>query len=194
MTWQRYTLLVIALVALIVSIITIWTAINPAPITASKPTVFSGTTPGAPNASVTIVPAVLNQQGVPAQLGSLAVTRVMTGTDALAEFNQLHGQDFDLAGGYMAHYGQDQALLWVGQTKDAAGAEVLLEQMANKIGPSNAMFKDLTSLDITGRTLYSATGQGQQHFFYAVNDKIVWLAAEPAVAADLLHSLWSAVK
>ncbi len=35
---------------------------------------------------------------------------------------------------------------------------------------------------------------GQQHFFYAVNDKVVSLAAAPELAPDVLHSLWSAVK
>ncbi|MDE3089004.1 MAG: hypothetical protein KGJ80_06440, partial [Chloroflexota bacterium] len=75
-----------------------------------------------PSANITIVPATLNKDGIPAKLGSLGLTQTMTGTEALAEFAQLHGKGFDLTGGFMAHYGKDQALLWVGQAKDAASA------------------------------------------------------------------------
>lgn len=146
------------------------------------------------NPNITIVPVALNSEGVPTRLSTLALTRTVTGTAALAEFSQLHGKGFDLAGGYMATYGKDEATLWVGQAKNADGANKLLDEMAQRIGPDNAMFKGLQSLSISGRTLYSATGQGQQHFFYAVNDKIVWLAAAPEVAPDILHSLWGMVK
>ncbi len=178
----------------------VWTTwINPRPavVANDSPPQSSASNAAAkitPSANITIVPATLNKDGIPAKLGSLGLTQTMTGTEALAEFAQLHGKGFDLTGGYMAHYGKDQALLWVGQAKDAASARTLLEEMAQKIGPENAMFKGLQALDISGSTLYSAVGQGQQHFFYAVNDKIVWLAANADLAPDALHSLWSAVK
>ena len=177
----------------------VWTTwINPRPAVVASdlpaPSSSSSAAKITPSANITIVPATLNNAGIPATLGSLGLTQSMTGTEALAEFAQLHGKGFDLIGGYMAHYGKDQALLWVGQAKDAASAQTLLEEMAQKIGPDNAMFKNLQALDIGGSTLYSAVGQGQQHFFYAVNDKIVWLAANADQAADALHSLWSVVK
>jgi hypothetical protein len=178
----------------------VWTTwINPRPaVVVSDPSPQNSSSSAAakitPSANITIVPATLNKDGIPAKLGSLGLTQTMTGTEALAEFAQLHGKGFDLTGGYMVHYGKDQALLWVGQAKDAASAQTLLDEMAQKIGPDNSMFTNLQTLDISGSTLYSAVGQGQQHFFYAVNDKIVWLAANADQAPDALHSLWSAVK
>ncbi len=191
---KNFILTVVLATVLFLGAYLVWTTwVNP------RPAVVSGTPQQSaaqitPSANITIVPATLNQAGIPAKLGSLELTQSMTGTEALAEFAQLHGKSFDLTGGYMAHYGKDQALLWVGQAKDAASAQTLLDEMAQKIGPDNAMFKDLQALDISGKTLYSAVGQGQQHFFYAVNDKIVWLAANADQSADALHSLWSAVK
>ena len=177
----------------------VWTTwINPRPaVVVSDPSTTISTGAAAritPSANITIVPTMLNKDGIPAKLGSLELTQTMTGTEALAEFAQLHGKGLDLTGGYMAHYGKDQALLWVGQAKDPASAHTLLDEMVQKIGPDNAMFKDLQALDISGKTLYSAIGQGQQHFFYAVSDKIVWLAANADQAPDALHSLWSVVK
>ncbi len=195
---RNYVLTILLMTVLFMGLYLVWTTwINPRPTVVEDATALSVTTGAAdvpPSANVTIVPATLNQQGIPAKLSTLSLTQTMTGTEALAEFAQLHGKGFDLVGGYMAHYGKDQALLWVGQAKDDAGAETLRDEMADKIGPDNAMFKDLQELNISGRPLYSAAGQGQQHFFYAVNDKIVWLAASPEQAPDVLHSLWSAVK
>ncbi len=182
--------------ALFIGVYLIWTTwIYPRPTSPPTPLLAGERRRGeVPSANITIVPTSLTSEGIPSNLASLALTQKMTGADALAEFAQLHGKGFDLTNGFMAHYGKDQALLWVGQAKDDKAAADMVAQMANKIGPDNAMFKDLTPLDIGGRTLYNAAGQGQQHFFYAVNDKIVWLAADPSLAPDALHSLWSAVK
>ncbi len=69
-----------------------------------------------------------------------------------------------------------------------------LKEMADKIGAGNPMFTNLQELSIANRTLYQVEGQGQAHFFYAVNDKIVWLAADPVYAPDALRSLWSLVE
>jgi hypothetical protein len=149
-----------------------------------------------PDASITIVAAPLTKEGIPAKLGSLALTKSTQGTGALTELTQMHGSGLDLTGGYRADYagGGSQATLWVGQAKDAAAAQARADTMAEKIGAGNAIFGDLQTLNIGGRKLYTAAGQDQQHFFYAVNDKIVWLAADPDQAPDALHSLWGAVK
>jgi hypothetical protein len=144
----------------------------------------------------TIVTASVNKDGIPEKLGALSLTNSVLGKDALNEFAQLHGEGFDLLGGYRADYAGagSKATLWVGQAKDAAAAEKLVKQMADKIGAGNPMFTNLKELSISSRTMYQVEGQGQSHFFYASNDKIVWLAADPAYAPDALHSLWGAVK
>ncbi len=194
---RNFILTVLLITIFFMGLYLVWTTwVNPRPTVAEDAPSQSAAASAkiTPSANITIVPASLNEQGIPAKLSTLSLTQTMTGTEALAEFAQLHGKGFDLVGGYMAHYGKDQALLWVGQAKDKAAAETMLGEMAQKIGPDNAMFKDLQELNISGRALYSAAGQGQQHFFYAVNDKIVWLAASPDRAPDVLHSLWSAVK
>jgi hypothetical protein len=173
---------------MVVPLYILWTyTLNPQPAAEPRAT---------PVARATPVPAALNAAGIPAQLGALKLTGSVTGTGALAEFAQLHGKGFDLLGGYRADYraGDSRGTLWVAQTKDAAAAQAMLDDMARKIGPNNAMFTDLQQMNIGGRVLYSAEGQGQQHFFYARNDKLVWFAADPAQAADAFHALWAAVQ
>lgn len=143
-----------------------------------------------------IVTASVNKDGIPDQLGPLRLSRSEMGKDALKEFESLHNEDFQLLGGYKADYaGSDaQATLWVGLAKDSPTAQALVSQMALKIGAGNAMFTNLTALSIQGRTLYQVSSKDQAHFFYAANDKVIWLAATPEYAPDVLHALWGAVK
>jgi hypothetical protein len=166
--------------------------VDASPLTPSAPSAGGET----PDASITIVPAPLTKEGIPAKLGPLALTKATQGTGALTELTQMHGSSFDLTGGYRADYAGDgsQATLWVGQAKDAAAAQAMADTMAEKIGAGNPIFSNLQTLNISGRKLYTAVGLDQQHFFYAVNDKTVWLAADPDQAPDALHSLWGAVK
>lgn len=148
------------------------------------------------NVNPTIVPAQTNAEGIPLKLSELVLADSAKGKDALGEFTKLHGQPFELNSGYRASYakGTNRATLWVAQAKDADSAQKLLLAMAEKIGVGNEMFTDLQELTVGGRTLFQVNGQGQLHFFYATNDKIVWLAIDAEYAPDALHSLWSAVK
>ncbi len=184
----------ILLIVGLVLVWNIWVARQPV---AGSPMMPTAPGAGGPSdSSITIVPAPLTKEGIPAKLGSLTLTKTMQGADALTELTQMHGGGFDLKGGYRADYAGDgsEATLWVGQAKDAAAAQAMADAMAQKIGAGNPTFSDLQTLNIGGRKLYTVQGQDQQHFFYAVNDKIVWLAADPDQAADALHSLWGAVK
>ncbi len=184
---RKYMLIVSAIALVIAGGIVAWYLWFPQPSPASG---------GTPAASITIVPAALTKEGVPEKLGALTLTKTVMGADALTELTQMHAGNFELTSGYRADYSLDgsQATLWVGQAKDAAAAQAMVDAMAEKIGAGNATFGDLQMLNISGRKLYTATGQDQQHFFYSVNDKIVWLAADPEQGADALHSMWSAVK
>jgi hypothetical protein len=168
-----------------------------------RPVAVAGDSQSAPQAAApavtpnpTIVAATLNKDGIPEKLGTLKLGKSELGKDALKEFESLHGKAFELVGGYKADYSGSgaQATLWVGQAKDSAGAELLTKEMVDKIGQGNPIFTDLNEMSISNRTIYQVSGQGQSHFFYAVNDKIVWLAATPDYAPDALHSIWSAIK
>ncbi len=144
----------------------------------------------------TIVTSAVNKDGIPQTVSSLTLTNSQIGKNALDDLAKMHGEGFDLVNGYRADYGGDppQATLWVGQAKDAAAATALAKSMADKIGQGNAMFTDLQELNISNRTIYEVKGQNQLHFFYAINDKLVWLAIGSDNAADGLHSIWGAIK
>ncbi len=201
---MRKLIFALAVAALLIAgIFFAWNVWNPGQGVARQPVGVSQATLPAPGTggetpalSITIVPAPLTKEGIPAKLGSLTLTKTTEGAGALSELTQMHGASLDLVGGYRADYAGEgsRATLWVGQAKDSAAAQAMADTMAQKIGSGNPVFSDLQTLNIGERKLYTATGQDQQHFFYAVNDKIVWLAADPDQAPDMLHSLWSAVK
>lgn len=184
--------------ALFVGAYLIWsTWVNPRPVVSETDTTSESVAPtSAITPNPTIVTASVNKDGIPEKLGIFTLTNSVLGKDALSEFEKLHGKGFDLLGGYRADYasGGKNATLWVGQAKDAAGADELTKAMADKIGMGNAMFTDLQELEIGTRLIYTVNGQGQQHFFYATGDKIVWLAIDSEYAPDALHSLWGAIK
>src|SRR5512140_2180382 len=120
MSVKNYILTVALVAAVLIGFVVVWT-MNAGPRSATTaPTAVGPSSAGQSTAStapalpaVTIVPAQLNEQGIPARLATVALTRVITGTAALDEMTQLHGQGFDLLTGYVAHYGQEQAILWV---------------------------------------------------------------------------------
>lgn len=171
-------------------------AVNPAVGAQTANLADSTSAPPPTLANPTIVPAQLNKDGIPTEIGTMSLQKSQVGKDALNEFESMHGSGFDLKTGYRADYGNGaaKATLWVGQAQSADSAQSLTKDMADKIGAGNAMFTNLRTLNISGRTIYEVEGLGQLHFFYAADDKIVWLASDADHAPDALHSIWGAVK
>lgn len=132
---------------------------------------------------------------IPQALGELTLVRSTEGLDALREFTSLHNKQFTLVDGYRAEYanGKASATLWVTRANDAASALALTQDMAKKIGAGNTMFQNLQALTINGRQIYVVDGQGQQHYFYANGDRVVWLAVDPTFAPNALHALWNVI-
>ncbi len=193
---KKFILLVLLATLVIVGGYMAWTTwVNPQPASvAANGDTRSDTSGNLPQP--TIVTASLNKDGIPEQIGSLKLKSSQIGKDTLAEFEAMHGSSFDLKTGYRADYadGTATATLWVGQAQSANAAQTLVKDMADKIGTGNPMFTGLQDLSIGDRTIYEVQGQGQLHFFYAANDKIVWLASDADHAPDALHSLWGAVQ
>ncbi len=113
----------------------------------------------------------------PHEVAGLSLTKTTTGEQAVHEMTQLHGKDVSLLDGYVAHYaGQGaEAVLYVGQAADVATAASLNERMVALIARGNSPFRGLREVEMDGRRLYGVSGLGAEHYFYQINDKIVWL-------------------
>lgn len=194
---KKFVLMVSLATAFLFGAYVVWiTSVNPRQTPVADESVTAEQNISSPIANPTIFTASINKDGIPEKIGALALTNSVLGKAALLEFEMLHGKGFELVGGFRADYETDKsnATLWVGQAQNETAANQMTKVMAEKIGAGNQMFTDLTELSIANHLLYSVNGQGQQHFFYSTNDKIVWLAIDPALAPDALHSLWGAVK
>ena len=59
--------------------------------------------------------------------------------------------------------------------------------MTAKIGPDHPIFQDFQVLTVGGRTVYAATGQGQQHYYFRSGTAVVWVAVDSTAAQEVVH-------
>jgi hypothetical protein len=133
--------------------------------------------------------ATPTQTAIPAALGGLPLVETITGDAGVAQTNRLHGLDVGLDRGYVAQYAGSgsRATMWVGWAESEAAAQALVDRMTAKIGPGHPIFQDLQALSFGQRTVFAATGQGQQHFYFHSGSAVVWIAVDGAVAPDVMH-------
>lgn len=133
--------------------------------------------------------------GIPPEMGGVPRTEVMTGAQALADLRELHGKDVSegLVAGWIAHYGKE-ATVWLAEARDATTASQVFEAMASRIGAGNQYFKNPQKLQVSGRQVYTATGQGQRHYYYQQGRQVIWLAAPSGREEQFLKEALLAIK
>ncbi len=133
--------------------------------------------------------------GIPAQIAGLRRTETMTGSQALAELQELHGKDVGagLARGWIAHYGKE-ATVWMGEARDEATGIQLLQAMTSRIQAGNRYFTGLRQLQIEGRPVYTVVGQGQRHYYYQQGPQLIWLAAPRGQEESFLKEALLAIR
>jgi hypothetical protein len=126
---------------------------------------------------------------IPSALGGLQLVETVTGDEGLAQVNRMHGKDIRLDRGFIAQYSGSsaRATMWTGWAKSEAVAQALTDRMTAKIGPDHPVFQDLQVLNVSGRTIYAATGQGQQHYYFRSGTAVVWVAVDNAAAQEVVH-------
>lgn len=121
----------------------------------------------------------VGESPVPSSLADLAVTAVMSGTEAMAEVEQLHGKGLGTAfeAAWIAHYGASkEATVWVSRSASAEDAGVLLRRMQERIGQGGSPFTNPSTLDTAGVAVNALDGMGQKHFYFRVDTDLYWLA------------------
>ncbi len=133
--------------------------------------------------------ATVAEATIPPTLGGLSLVDTVTGDEGLAQVNRMHGQDVGLVRGYIAQYAGEgsKATLWVGWAESETAAQALTDRMTAKIGSDHPVFRDLQALTFGGRTVYTTTGEGQQHFYFRSGAAVVWVAVDSAAAQEVVH-------
>ena len=123
-----------------------------------------------------------SSEHVPQNLGQLELVGQITGENARAEIGKLHGKGIEMVDGYIAEYSHNQSrvTVWVAEASSEIGASGLLKQMVDRIGEGNRAFRNLKAISVGGREVYTADGRGGDHYFYASDNKVIWLAIQGA--------------
>lgn len=124
---------------------------------------------------------------LPESIAGVSLTSKLTGTDATEEFSMLHNEHFPLTSGAVGIYGDNQVAVWVGGAPLPFMATRLVDAMRDKIAEGNSPFTPLSARQEDGRTIYALEGMGQKHFYFQSNNRVIWLAAEPALADKALQ-------
>lgn len=141
----------------------------------------------APAAGVAAAPLGL----LPSKLAPLDLAWSMTGAEAMRQVAALHVGRFPLSAAEVAGYGPDTTV-WVATPAGTASAGELVTQMTEAIAKGGSPFDPPTPMD--GRPgVWQTTGAGQQHFFFARNGAVWWLAASETAAPDALAALLAEV-
>jgi len=127
----------------------------------------------------------------PKGLGDLKLLHALQGKEALREINRLHGKEVGGEDGYVAHYEKEGAvaMLYLAQASSTAQAARQLKQMSDRIRRGDSPFYHLKTSKRGEITLYSALGQGQIHYFFQRDSRVLWLAVDAPVAKRTLGAL-----
>jgi len=118
--------------------------------------------------------------GIPEQVGELELVSKVEGEAAIAQVSKLHGTGITLEDAYIAKYSHSglQLTAWVGKAKDKPAATELLRKMLEGISRGGSPFSNLRQQSIADRGVYEVDGPGGRHYFYAYDDKVIWLTLE----------------
>jgi len=124
-------------------------------------------------------------------VGTLRLVHALRGKEALQAIDRLHGKGLAGSDAYVAHYERDGlvAMLYVSRPARSSMTGAQLEKMAAGIRAGKTPFTHLKSSERNGMTVYSALGQGQIHYFYRRGADVIWIAADPPVAREVLEFL-----
>lgn len=126
---------------------------------------------------------------VPTVLAGLPLSHQATGRAALAEIERLHGKNFPMTDGAVAHYGDGQAIVWVSSTWLPFMAVRQVEAMTARIAEGRSPFTPMETRQVEGTTVYVLTGMGQMHYYFQLDRRVVWLAVSPPLAEQSLEEL-----
>ena len=126
---------------------------------------------------------------LPAMLAGLPLSEQVTGREALAEIERLHGKGFALTDGTVARYGGGTATLWVSSTWMPFLAARQVEAMTDRIAEGRSPFSPTGTREVEGTTVYALAGMGQVHYYCQLNKRVVWLSVSPQFAEQSLEEL-----
>lgn len=156
---------------------------------------LSGRQTGAAMAEMAGMPGIgggrASRLWVPESVAGQPLTASVQGQEAIAQVAALHGSSFPVTDAAVATYAEGRVTIWVSAAPDAGTAARQVEAMTERIDTGTSPFT--TPVPLSGRPgVYTTSGMGQRHFYFATAGTVWWIAAEPAIARRALTDILEA--
>ncbi|MDI6857470.1 MAG: hypothetical protein QME71_04035 [Dehalococcoidia bacterium] len=121
----------------------------------------------------------------PPQLAGRKLMQVVTGAEAMAEVDRLHGKGLDIVDAWIGRY-EGGGTVWVAEAASEDGAFALLDAMVRAIEDGGSPYQGLTQNKFEGMPMYAARDANGHHFFFQAKTRVVWVATPPGAEQAFL--------
>jgi len=133
------------------------------------------------------------KQGLlPETIGQFELAGSMKGEQAKQSVSALHrGIKMDVEEAEIGEYfsGNNKAKLWISRSRSEAEAKLLFGRMTAEISKGTSPFGMPQETTIKGIKLEELEGMGQKHYYYQVNDEVVWLSVDASLGKETIDDL-----
>lgn len=128
---------------------------------------------------------------LPQQLGSLSLAKVIKNKKAAVIINKMHGKKLDDCKNIIAYYGNTQSknILYLSVYENAEKAKTNLKSMAMKMADGSSVFSPLIYSKMGDSVHFETDGMGLKHYFYRVDNILIWWQVELDKAEATFHDL-----
>ncbi|MGE4422311.1 MAG: hypothetical protein AB7D39_08445 [Pseudodesulfovibrio sp.] len=130
---------------------------------------------------------------LPEAVAGLKRVQLITGAEAQAEVNRLHGKALQAEASAIARYAEGDkppAEVWVSRVASEAEARRQTGLMVHKMFENpKSPFSNPKRLDHNGRAVYRFSGMGQTHLIWHSGDLVWWVSTAPDGVQSFLDAL-----
>ena len=128
---------------------------------------------------------------LPKNLGDLTLSKVTEGSQADGILYKMHGKKLGASLNFIGYYGKEEAgnILYLSIYKDDESARADLMKMAMKMAGGTRVFVPLSFDEMGDSVRFRTEGMGFTHYFYRVDNILIWWQVAPEKAESTLTAL-----
>ncbi len=125
---------------------------------------------------------------IPERILSVPLSQLISGKEAAKIVSRMHGKDVAPKATVIGVYGAERetAVIYISQFPSDSKARRYLRKMCRSMGKGSSGFGHHVDFKVDTMDVHFAVGMGQIHYFYALEDRLYWLAVDPHIARPAL--------
>jgi hypothetical protein len=130
---------------------------------------------------------------LPQKLGDMTLSKVVQGSQAAAVIHKMHGKKLSARRNFIGYYGKEDAgnILYLSIYENDETAKADLMKMAMKMASGTRVFSPLTFGEMGDNVRFRTEGMGFAHYFYRVDNILIWWQVAPGKAESTFNALLS---